>query len=230
MSTLRGESTAPLTIDVVSDVVCPWCVIGYKNLELALIELGLQGSASVRFRPFELNPHMPEGGQHLGEHIAQKYGSSSEQSRSARERLTRLGEPLGFAFRFTDESRIYNTWKAHQLLHWAHETHGPSRQIDLKLALFEAYFTRGENVDDVGTLAAAAGRVGLDPNEASSVLYDAQFADLVREEEETWRDKGIHAVPSVVINHRSLLTGAQGPDVFVRALERAVELAESGNE
>ena len=216
-------SPAPLTIDIVSDVVCPWCVIGFKTLERALASLGVADTAVVRFRPFELNPHMPPGGQHLGEHIAQKNGSSSEQSRTARARLTSLGESLDFAFRFSESSRIYNTWKAHQLLHWAHESAGPKAQIALKLALFEAYFTEGLAVDEVPVLAAAAGRAGLDAEEAASVLYDERFASVVRDEAEAWRDRGIHAVPSVVINDRSLLTGAQSEDVFERALTRALE-------
>lgn len=212
-----------LTLDIVSDVACPWCVIGYKTLERAVAAVGLNEHASVRFRPFELNPHMPAGGQHLGEHIAQKYGSSSEQSRSARARLTSLGESLGFAFRFTDSSRIYNTWKAHQLLHWAYETGGAVAQVALQLALFEAYFTKALPLDQVEVLAKVAGEAGLPPREAAEVLYDERFAAVVRTEAEAWRDKGIHAVPSVVINGRSLLTGAQSEDVFVRALTRALE-------
>ena len=218
-----SHPTPSVTLDIVSDVVCPWCVIGYKTLERALGSLGLTESAAVRFRPFELNPHMPAGGQHLGEHIAQKYGSSSEQSRTARARLTSLGESLGFAFRFSEDSRIYNTWKAHQLLHWAHESAGPKAQIALKLSLFDAYFTQGQAVDQVEVLAAAAGRAGLSAEEAAAVLYDERYASAVREEAEVWRDKGIHAVPSVVIDGRSLLTGAQTEEVFVRALTRALD-------
>ncbi|MCB9625913.1 MAG: DsbA family oxidoreductase [Sandaracinaceae bacterium] len=220
-----SHPTPSVTLDIVSDVVCPWCVIGYKTLERALGSLGLTESAAVRFRPFELNPHMPAGGQHLGEHIAQKYGSSSEQSRTARARLTSLGESLGFAFRFSEDSRIYNTWKAHQLLHWAHETAGARAQIELQLALFSAYFTAGEPIDQVEVLARVAEQAGLPAQEAADVLYDERYAGLVRAEAEAFRDKGIHAVPSVVINGRSLLTGAQSEDVFVRALTRALEPA-----
>lgn len=212
-----------VSVDIVSDVVCPWCVVGYKTLERALESVGLADTALVRFRPFELNPHMPTGGQNLAEHITQKYGSSGEQSRLARERLTALGAGLGFAFRFTDGSRIYNTWKAHQLLHWAHESAGPKAQVALQEALFDAHFTRGEVIDQVEVLAAAAARAGFDPEEAASVLYDERFATVVREEAAAWRAQGIHAVPSVIINGRSLLTGAQSEDVFVNALSRAVD-------
>ena len=224
MSTSPSETPA-LTIDIVSDVVCPWCVIGYETLAKTLRSMGLAESTAVRFHPFELNPAMGPGGENLGEHLARKYGSNSEQSRAARARLTSLGESLGFAFRFSDGTRIYNTWKAHQLLYWALETAGAEKQIELQRLLFEANFTDGQAMDDVATLAAIAARAGLDADEASAVLYDGRYADVVRAEAAEWRAKGIQAVPSVVINGRSLLTGAQPEEVFKRAITRAMDAA-----
>lgn len=226
MSTSPAKSPH-LTIDIVSDVVCPWCVIGYETLAKTLSAMGLAETTEVRFHPFELNPSLPAGGQHLGEHLAQKYGSTSDQSRAARARLTSLGESLGFAFRFSDGTRIYNTWKAHQLLYWAQETAGAEKQLELQRRLFETYFTEGRPIDDVATLAAVAARVGLDADEASAVLYDARYADVVRAEAAAWREKGISAVPSVVLNGRSLLTGAQSEDVFRRAITRALDTAQT---
>ena len=226
-------SQPPITIDIVSDVVCPWCVVGHGALSRAIIEVGLAGgpdAARVRFRPFELNPWMPEEGQDLREHLRMKYGTTPTQSRANRDRLTRMGAEYGFTFRFSEGSRMVNTFRAHQLIHWAYDVGAgdgrPDLGTDTKLALFEAHFTRGEDVNHVPTLASVAARVGLDADEAAAVLYDARFADMVREEQETWRDKGIHAVPSVVIDNRMLLTGAQDPGTFVRALERAVDARE----
>ncbi len=223
-----SPATAPrLTIDIVSDVVCPWCVIGYETLAKTLSDMGLAETTAVRFHPFELNPHLPAGGQHLGEHLAQKYGSNAEQSRAARARLTSLGESLGFEFRFSDDTRIYNTWKAHQLLYWALETGGPQKQIELQRRLFAANFTDARAIDDIPTLVAIAAEAGLDAEDASAVLYDARYADVVREEAMAWREKGISAVPSVVLDGRSLLTGAQSEDVFRKAITRALAAAES---
>ena len=161
--------TPPIRVDIVSDVVCPWCIVGYKQLERALALYGEDLALQVRWHPFELNPQMPAEGQELKEHVAEKYGSTAEQSDAVRQRLTDLGEELGFDFRYYDGMRIVNTFQAHQLLHWA----GPSgRQHALKMALFEAYFTRQERVDDPEVLVTVAKRAGLEGAEAAKVLQE----------------------------------------------------------
>ena len=215
----------PLSIDFVSDIVCPWCVVGLLTLERALAEVGIAGDAEIRVRPFELNPWMPEEGQNLREHLRAKYGTTPARSQATRDRLRAMGDELGFAFRFTPESRIVNTFRAHQLLHWAHEEGGADREYALKRALFAANFTEGKDVNDVQTLAEVAEASGLSREEAEAVLYDARYADVVRADEEAWREKGIHAVPSIVLGGRMLLTGAQDQGTFVRAIERALERA-----
>jgi predicted DsbA family dithiol-disulfide isomerase len=210
----------PLRIDIVSDVVCPWCIIGFTQLQRALTQLGDEVEVDLHWHPFELNPQMPAEGQELREHLAQKYGTSVAQSQAARARLTQIAESLGVEFRFYEGMRMHNTFRAHQLLHWAGEQ---GKQTELELALFETNFSRGENVDDPEVLAAAAGRAGLDEDGARAVLQDGPYADTVREEQRFWLSKGIHAVPSFILDGRYLIPGAQDPEVFVAALRRLLD-------
>ncbi len=206
-----------LKIDIVSDVVCPWCIIGYRQLQKALDARPGRFDVSISWHPFELNPHMPAEGQNLREHLAQKYGSTLEESRAARARLTALGESLGFTFNYFDGMRMVNTFRAHQLLHWARER---GRQTELKLALFAAFFTHREDVNDVQVLASAAGRCQLPAAEATAVLEDGRYAALVRSEQQHWLDRDIHAVPTFVFNDKFLVPGAQEAETFVRVLDR----------
>ena len=210
----------PLRIDIVSDVVCPWCIIGYKQLQLALEQMAGCFEVDIHWQPFELNPHMPMQGQELREHLAQKYGASTQQSRGVRSRLTGLGESLGFKFDYFEGMRIYNTFQAHQLLHWAQ---GQGKQTELKLALFEAFFSRRENVADVDILGMVAGRVGLDSGQALEVLTNGRYADVVRREQSRWLDADVHAVPTFFFNDSYPVPGAQEPGTFVRILEKLTD-------
>ncbi|MDJ0607524.1 MAG: DsbA family oxidoreductase [Kiloniellales bacterium] len=207
-------TTARLRIDIVSDVVCPWCIIGYKQLERALDRTGT--AAEVHWHPFELNPGMAPDGENLREHLAAKYGTTPEGSRAARTRLTALGAELGFTFNYADDMRMYNTFRAHQLLHWAG---AQGHQHRLKMALFGSFFTERRDLNDPQVLADAAARVGLDRDEALAVLADGRFADAVREEERFWTARGVTGVPAVVFDRRHLLVGAQGVENYTRVLE-----------
>jgi len=211
---------AKIRIDIVSDVVCPWCIVGYKQLQEALSRLDGEVEAEIHWHPFELNPMMPAEGQELREHMGQKYGTNRQQSDAARARLAGVGESLGFSFNFYEGQRIYNTFLAHQLLKWAEQQ---GRQSELELALFESYFSKQENVGDEKVLARIAGRVGLDEVEAAAVLEDGRYATDVREHQRFWLSKGIQAVPSFILDRRYLIPGAQDPDVFVAALEKLTE-------
>ncbi|MFT6285274.1 MAG: putative DsbA family dithiol-disulfide isomerase [Alcanivorax sp.] len=224
---MSAELALPLRVDVVSDVVCPWCIIGYLQFQKALAQLPGQFEVELHWQPFELNPQMPEEGQDLREHIAQKYGATPEQSGGARQRLTELGDKLGFHFDYFEGMRMVNTFKAHQLLHWAE---GLGLQVELKLALFKAFFNQRENVGDVEQLAAAAARVGLDQNEALAVLADQRFADSVRQQQALWLERDVHAVPMFYFQHSYGVPGAQEAETFVRVLSklRAKELAGIG--
>jgi predicted DsbA family dithiol-disulfide isomerase len=207
--------TKPMKIDFVSDVSCPWCVIGLKGLEEALGRVGDLVEADIRFHPFELNPNMPAGGQNLAEHVGQKYGSTPEQSQGARQMLRERAEAVGFTIAMGPEARIYNTFDAHRLLHWA-QIEG--RQADLKHALFEAYFTKGLSPEDHEVLVEAAVAAGLDAEGAWAVLRSGAYGQEVREEETFWRREGVSAVPTIVINNKYLITGSQPPEAFERAL------------
>ncbi len=213
---------AKIRIDIVSDVVCPWCIIGYNQLQQALSRLDGEVDADVRWHPFELNPTMPPEGQELREHMGQKYGTNREQSDAARSRLTGVGGSLGFSFNFYEGQRIYNTFLAHQLLAWAAQ-HG--KQSELEMALFESYFSKQENIGDEKVLASVAGRAGLDETEAAALLEDGRYAADVREHQRFWLGKGIQAVPSFILGRRYLISGAQDPDVFVAAFEKLTEEA-----
>lgn len=207
--------STPLQIDIVSDVVCPWCIIGFKQLEQAMGATGM--GAYVRWHPFELNPQMPAEGQNLREHLAEKYGTTPEQSRTARQRLTDLGDSLGFTFNYSDDTRMVNTFAAHQLLDWAAEQ---NLQHPLKMALFAAFFTEGQDVSDHAVLADAAGAVGLDPAQARSVLDSGSHAEQTRAKQRVWLERGISGVPAMVFAGKYLVTGAQGAEGYAEVLRR----------
>jgi predicted DsbA family dithiol-disulfide isomerase len=212
--------TRTLKIDFVSDVVCPWCVVGLGGLEAALARLKAEGiGAEVTFRPFELNPGMAPEGENIVEHIGRKYGSTPQQSAANRAMITeRAAEAWpGFEMRMGEESRIWNTFDAHRLLHWA-GTEGPAAQRALKAALFRAHFTEGRRLTDPEVLADAAEAAGLDRAKAVEVLSDDLYAAEVRAEEALWRARGITGVPAVVVEGKWLISGGQPAGVFEEAL------------
>jgi predicted DsbA family dithiol-disulfide isomerase len=204
-----------LRIDFVSDVSCPWCAIGLKSLETALDRTSDAVSADLHFQPFELNPDMGPDGQDIAEHIAQKYGATPEQQEHSREMIRQRGAEVGFTFDMSKRGRIYNTFDAHRLLHWA-ESQG--KQRELKLALFEAYFTKGDDPSSHEVLLRVAGEVGLDTGAAAGILETDEYADDVREAEQFFQRAGIQSVPAVIVNQRHLISGGQPPEVFERAL------------
>ncbi len=207
--------TKPMTIDFVSDVVCPWCIIGLNGLEQALDRVGDLVKADIHFQPFELNPDMPPEGQNIREHVAEKYGSTPEQSAAARAMIRDRAASVGFTMATKDDSRIYNTFDAHRLLHWAGLT---DKQAALKHALFDAYFTEGLNPGDHAVLVKAAEAAGLDPEAAREVLETNAYAKEVREAEKFWHGQGVNAVPAVIINGKYIISGGQPPEAFERAL------------
>ncbi|MEP5732217.1 MAG: DsbA family oxidoreductase [Sulfitobacter sp.] len=218
MTTDSATSQDPIVqVDVVSDVMCPWCIIGYKQLEQAL---GMTGAgAYVRWHPFELNPNMPAEGQNLSEHIMEKYGSTKEQSAQARAQLSQLGTDLGFEFAFSPDSRIVNTFAAHQLLGWAQQQ---GLQHPLKLALFDAHFTQGLDVSDPTVLCRVAGSVGLDDEAAAEVLTSASHAEETRAHQQFWTSRGVSGVPSMIFDGRYLLTGAQGAETYAQMIQKVL--------
>jgi predicted DsbA family dithiol-disulfide isomerase len=206
-----------MKIDFVSDISCPWCAVGLHSLEQALQRLDGEVDASLTFQPFELNPGMAAEGQDLTEHLAQKYGATPEQSQRNREAIRLRGEEVGFTFHMEKRDRIYNTFDAHRLLHWAAEE---GRQRELKHALFKAYFTDGENPGSHEVLTRIAGEAGLDAERAREILASDAYADETRRQEQFFLEQGIHSVPAVIINDRYLISGGQPVDVFEKALRQ----------
>jgi predicted DsbA family dithiol-disulfide isomerase len=204
-----------LRIDFVSDVSCPWCVIGLRGLEQALDSCAEDITAEIHMQPFELNPGMAPEGQNLDEHLLQKYGATPDQFAATREAIRARGEELGFTFRMDRRNRIYNTFDAHRLLHWAGIE---GRQTALKHALFKIYFTEGKAPSEHAVLIEAAREAGLDPDAAAEVLTQGLYADEVRELEQRYTGAGIHAVPAVVVNGRYLIQGGQPVEVYAETL------------
>lgn len=209
-----------LTIDIVSDVVCPWCVIGYRQLEKALAARGDTVDADIVWHPFELAPNTPDEGQHMADYVRERYGASPEQSRGNRDRIKQTGEGLGIVFNYSDDSRIYNSFKAHQLLLWAAES---GKQTELKLALFQAFFTDQANIADDEVLMAAVETVGLDRAGAEKLLASGRMIDHVRAEEDYWQNQNITGVPAYIVNGKYMIPGAQDSETFGRVIDRILE-------
>ena len=221
--TKTDQSTGPvLDIDIVSDVMCPWCIIGYQQLEQALATTGM--GARIRWHPFELNPDMPLTGQNTSEHIQEKYGSTPEQSAQTSAQMQNLGQELGFTFNFGPESRMWNTFVTHQLLDFALSQ---GKQHPLKMALFDAHFTDQRDLSQKDVLVDVATSVGLSTVDAARVIDSGELADSVREKQKFWTERGISGVPSMIFAGKYLVTGAQGADNYAEILRRTVAETEA---
>lgn len=205
-----------IKLDIVSDVMCPWCIVGYKRLEAAINELGIQDKIEIEWQPFELNPDMPAEGENLSEHIMRKYGSSAEDSAKARDDLTALGSEYGFTFDYFDGMTIVNTRDAHVLLDYAHEQ---GLQHQLKQRLFTAFFTERKDVSEREVLLAEAQAVGLDSKAAAIALDDTERRSKVADKEVFWQQQGISGVPTVVFNRTSAITGAHPQRTYKQVLQ-----------
>ncbi|NGZ86586.1 DsbA family oxidoreductase [Duganella aceris] len=212
----------PVKIDFVSDVSCPWCAIGLKSLQKALDAIGDAAEVELHFQPFELNPNMVPEGQDIVEHLTEKYGSTPAQQEQAREMIRARGAEVGFDFAMGKRDRIYNTFDAHRLLHWAGIE---GKQRELKEALFAAYFTLGDDPSAHPVLLRVAGEVGLDTVAAAEVLKSNQYAEEVRQHEQFFQRHGINSVPAVIINERHLISGGQPAAVFEKALREIMAKA-----
>ena len=197
--------TTTLKIDFVSDIACPWCAVGLYSLEKALDRLQGEVQAELHFQPFELNPGMGKGGQDLDEHLAEKYGSSPAE--------------VGFSFHPGGRGRVYNTFDAHRLLHWAGEM-GTAEQLRLKKALLEAYQGRAECIEATDVLLAAVAQAGLSVEAARQVLDSGAHADDVRDLEQLYQRSGIHSVPAIIVNDQYLISGGQPVEVFENSLRQ----------
>jgi predicted DsbA family dithiol-disulfide isomerase len=209
-----------LKIDIVSDVVCPWCAVGYANLSSALENLSQKMDADIQWHPFQLNPYMPKQGQAIDEHLSEKYGLDASQLKQNKQHLIDAGKQAGVEFNFDQRSRIFNTLDCHVLLDFA-ETQ--NKQTELKLALFKAYFAEGLNVSDETVLVDAAVSVGLSQQDAEMALADEALRAKVKAEEEKYKSLGINSVPAFIINNQYLISGGQPVESFMQALTEISE-------
>lgn len=209
-------ATRTLRLDIVSDIVCPWCVIGLANLEAALAATGEDVPVEITFHPLLLNPGLPPEGEATADNMARKYGITPEQARSRGGGVKAAAQEAGVAMAGRPQ-RLYDTFDAHRLLHWARVQ---GRQLALKHALFEAYFEQGHNVSDREVLADAAKAAGLDRQQAVTILARGDYSAEVHDDEIEWRSEGITSVPTVVVDREFVISGAQPPERIERALRK----------
>jgi len=208
-----------LKIDIVSDVVCPWCTIGYKRLEKAIAELGVEDQIEIEWQPFELNPNMPAEGQNVREHITEKYGSTLAQQKESQEHMAQIGHELGFTFDYFDEMRMVNTFEAHILLDYAKQF---GKQTELKMRLTKAFFSERKDVSDRNVLKEVLLDVGLNAEEGLAKLESEEARYEVRSQQGYWQNLGVSSVPTVVFNRKSAVTGAQPVETFKQVLEELI--------
>lgn len=205
-----------MSIEIVSDVMCPWCVIGYKNLEKALEQLP-QIDANIEWHAFELNPDMPIEGQNLREHLMEKYGITEAQSDENRKRITQMGAAAGFDFQFADDGIMINSFDCHRLLTWA-KTEG--QQTQLKLALFQAHFADNRRLNDPEVLLDVVASVGLNKERAKAILNSDEYRDDVLDEQRRMHQMGIQSVPTFIVNQKYAISGGQAAETFIQALQQ----------
>ena len=204
-----------IKLDIISDVVCPWCIVGYKRLQKAISELGIEDKLEIEWQPFELNPSMPIEGQNMGEHLSQKYGSSVQDNNQNKERLKTLGAEEGFTFNFFDDMKMVNTRDSHVLIEYAKEQ---NKQTELNIRLIEAFYTEKKDISNREVLKQELLTVGLNSIEALERLDKSKYKEEVEAKEQLWQNMGVSGVPTIVFNRKSALTGAQPTEVYKQVL------------
>ncbi len=205
-------------IDFVSDIACPWCAIGLASLQKAIDQVGSEVKTEISFKPYELNPQMPVGGRDVFEYLTEKYGRTLAEVQASQENIYRRAADVGFAFHPEGRKRVYNTFNAHRLLHWAKEEHGAEAQLRLKKELFHTYFTLAINFDDQQNILDAVARAELPTKRAQEILNSDEFSQAVRDQEQKYMQLGINSVPAIIFNNQYLVQGGQAPEVFAKAL------------
>lgn len=213
-----------IKLDIISDVVCPWCIIGYNHLQVAIKELGIEDRIEIEWQPFELNPDMPAEGENLRQHVARKYGSSVEESKNARIRIASIGAEHGFKFNYFDDMKMVNTFDAHLLLDYAKSL---GKQTELKMRLFTAFFSEQKDVSDREILKQELIFVGLDPEEGMRWLNDAEQRSAIRNAEKQWQQMGVSSVPTVVFNRESGVSGAHPVEGYKQILSELMAKADA---
>ena len=209
-------------IDVISDVVCPWCFIGKRNLEHALETWRAKHpdvTPTVLWHPFQLNPQLPAGGVPRKQYLENKFGGP-ERAKEIYARVSAAGMRAGIDFAFDNIQVQPNTIDAHRLMHYAGEQ---GKQDAVAEGIFQRYFVEGANLADKQTLADIAQQAGMDRDEAAAYLASDADRALIEEQDQRARAIGVEGVPFFIFNQRLALSGAQPPDVIVEAMEKALE-------
>lgn len=211
-----SDENKKIKIDIVSDVVCPWCAVGYKRLSTAIKELNMQDKVELVWHPFELNPNMPQEGKNADEYLMAKLGLNQKELEEKRKRVAKTGQESGFKFNYFKDMRKPNTFYAHVLLNYAKEF---GKQTQLKVRLQEAYFSEQKNIGNKDVLYKELQAVGLNANEAMKILEDKSTIQKVRDEEIYWRNiRGVFAVPTMIFNDDIVRRGAHSVDRYKRLL------------
>ena len=204
-----------IKIDIISDVVCPWCYIGKRRLEKALTQLSDQFDFELEYHPFELNPEMPETGVNQKEYLAKKFGSETKYHQLTNH-TTRVAAEEGLQFDFSKQHVSPNTRKAHSIIQASKEE---GKQLAMTEAFFKAYFTDGIDLSEKGNLISVAVNAGLQKEKVEELLADNSALAEVAVAEKEWQKLGINGVPFYIINNRYGVSGAQPSETFVKALE-----------
>lgn len=215
------EKTSKIKIDIISDVVCPWCVVGYKRLEQALKELDVEDKFEIEWHPYELNPTISLEGENAVEYLAKKYNMSVEKVNSFQETLTKNGAELGFTFNYYADMKTVNTRDAHIMLSFAKEF---AQQTELKMRLFSAHFTEQKDISKREVLVQIIQSMGLDKDAFRARLDDKNARKSIQEEEEYWHQKGVNAVPTMVFNTKSSMNGAYPVETYKQVLSELLGL------
>lgn len=211
-----------IVIDVISDVVCPWCYLGKARLDLAIAEVQDSVGVEVNWRPFQLNPDYPPEGVDQKKALAEKLGGQENVDR-AHQTLTGLGKEVGIAFDFDAIGTGPNTLDAHRLLLWAH-TEGRPVQNRVVEALFKANFEEGRNVGDHAVLLDIAEQAGLDRAVIATLLASDADKDTIRSEIDAVQQMGVSGVPFMIFDQQYAISGAQTPDVLAGALREIARM------
>ena len=221
-----------VAVDIWSDVMCPWCAVGYTQFAKAVSQLEGELEVEVRWMPFELNPDLPPEGKRQDEHLAQVYGRSADEVAAMRAQMQATAARAGFPMDYTGKGEeppamMWNTFEAHKLLRWALAEEGPEAQTRLKLALLKAHFQQRRNVGDREQHLAVAESEGFDRAKAAEALGDEALAIAVRAEEARGRQSGITSVPSFVVDGKYLIQGAREPEDYAGMLRQVAGLVQN---
>jgi len=221
-----------VAVDIWSDVMCPWCAVGYTQFAKAVESLGDEIEVEVRWMPFELNPDLPAEGKDQARHLAEVYGRSADEVAGMRAQMQATAARAGFPMDYAGEgdeppAMMWNTFEAHKLLRWALAEEGPEAQTRLKLALLKAHFQQRRNVGDREVLLAIAESEGFDRAKAAEALGDEALAIAVRAEEARGRQSGITSVPSFVVDGKYLIQGAREPEDYAGMLRQVAGLVQN---